>query len=102
MQRLLRNMKLLSAIGFTLLIVTIWLFGHAFGLNNHEQRLTAIIVVMLLWVLGLLIGRLFAVRASTLVERMFRAQLDKAVMQATPEQRGEVALLRKQLLEAIA
>src|SRR5690606_3633746 len=60
------------------------------------------VVVMLLWVAGLLIGRVLALRAGTLVERMFRSQFDSAVLQATPEQRGEVALLRKQLLEAIA
>lgn len=102
MHRFLRNIKLLSAIGFGLLIVTIWTFGHVFGLNTIEQRLTAIVAIMLTWVFTLLIGRLLAARAGTLVERMFRAQLDKAVMQATPEQRAEVALLRKQLLEAIA
>lgn len=102
MHRFLRNLKLLSAIGFALLITIIWFFGYALGMNTSEQRLTAILVVMIVWILALLIGRLFTMRAGMLVERMFRAQLDKAVMQATPEQRGEIALLRKQLLEAIS
>jgi type VI secretion system protein ImpL len=102
MLRLLRNVKILSSIGFFLLIIVIWLFGHAFGLLAPEQRLAAIVLVMLVWVTGLLVGRVIAARAGALVERMFRSQLDRAVMQATPEQRGEVALLRKQLLEAIA
>ncbi len=102
MRRLLRNLKLLSAIGFLLLIAILWFFGYIFGFATPEQRLTAMVVVMLIWVAGLLIGRLLATRAGTLVERMFRAQFDKAVMQATPEQRAEVALLRKQLLEAIS
>ncbi|MFT3930590.1 MAG: type VI secretion system membrane subunit TssM [Spongiibacteraceae bacterium] len=102
MHRLLRNLKLLSAIGFALVILLIWFFGHAFGLISTEQRLTAVIAVMIVWVVALLIGRFFTMRAGVLVERMFRAQLDRAVMQATPEQRGEIALLRKQLLEAIS
>lgn len=102
MHRLLRNLKLLSVIGFALVIVLVWFFGHAFGLSSAEQRLTAVIAVMVVWVIALLIGRFFAMRAGVLVERMFRAQLDRAVMQATPEQRGEIALLRKQLLEAIS
>lgn len=101
MNRLLRNLKLLSAIGFVLLIGVIWFFGQAFGLATAELRLTTIFVVMLAWVFSLLIGRMLAMRAGNLVDRMFRAQVDQAVMQATPDQRGEVALLRKQLLEAI-
>ena len=102
MLRLLRNLKLLSAIGFALVIATIWLFGYVFGLNTLEQRLIAIVAVMIFWVVALLVGRVFTLRAGAVVERMFRAQLDQAVMQATPEQRGEIALLRKQLLEAIS
>ena len=98
MLRLLRNLKLLSAIGFALVIATIWLFGYVFGLNTLEQRLIAIVAVMIFWVVALLVGRVFTLRAGAVVERMFRAQLDQAVMQATPEQRGEIALLRKQLL----
>jgi type VI secretion system protein ImpL len=101
MSRFLRNLKLLSAIGFVLVIAVIWFFGQAFGLATSELRLIAIFVVMLSWVFSLLIGRMLAMRAGNLVERMFRAQVDQAVMQATPDQRGEVALLRKQLLEAI-
>ncbi len=101
MHRLLRNLKLLSAAGFILVIFLAWVFGHAFGLNSTEQRLMAIVAIMIVWVVTLSIGRFFAMRAGGLVERMFRSQLDRAVMQATPEQRGEIALLRKQLLEAI-
>ncbi len=102
MYRFLKNIRLLSALGFLLIIAIVWLFGHVLGVSSSEQRLAVILVVMIIWVIALLAGRLMSMRAGKLVEGMFRAQLDRAVMQATPEQRGEIALLRKQLLEAIS
>lgn len=97
----LRNSKVLTTIGFLLLIVLIWLVGPFMGLETSVSRMVAIFVVMLVWVMMLMIGKLVAERAGSLLERMLRKQADDAVMGASPEKRAEVSQLRKRLLESI-
>ena len=97
----LKNTKVISAIGFLILIALIWLVGPYFGLESEQERLTWIFVVMALWVLTLLIGQILALRAGRLLEKMLRRQADEAVMQADAARRGEVRQLRERLLSAI-
>lgn len=101
MLKLLRNTKLASALGFAILIVLIWLIGPFVGLSSLEERLIAILVVMLIWVAALLVGRVLTDRAGGLLEKVLRRQTDDAVISATADQRRDVAQLRQQLLGAI-
>lgn len=101
MLKLLRNKKLASALGFVILIVLIWLVGPFIGLPSLEERLIAILAVMLIWVLALLVGRILTDRAGGLLEKVLRRQTDDAVICATADQRRDVAQLRQQLLGAI-
>ena len=99
--KFLRNGKVLTAISFLLLIALIWFVGPFMGLETSVSRMVAIFVVMLVWVMTLMIGKLVADRAGSLLERMLRKQADDAVMGAAPEKRAEVSQLRKRLLESI-
>ena len=99
--KFLRNGKVLTAIGFLFLIALIWFVGPFMGLETSVSRMVVIFVVMLVWVMTLMIGKLVADRAGSLLERMLRKQADDAVMGATPEKRAEVSQLRKRLLESI-
>lgn len=101
MWKLLRNARLASALGFLILIALIWLIGPFVGLESIETRLLWTVVVMLVWVLALLVGRLVSDRAGRLLEKVLRRQTDEAVMGASAEQRREVAQLRQRLLGAI-
>jgi type VI secretion system protein ImpL len=96
-----RNAKLASAAGFVIFIVLIWFAGPLVGLQGKDTRLVAIVGVMLLWVVTLMIGRLVADRASSILEKMLRRQADDAVMGASADRRAEVARLRQRLLAAI-
>lgn len=96
-----RNAKLASAAGFVIFIVLIWFAGPLVGLPGKDTRLAAIVGVMLLWVVTLMIGRLVADRASSVLEKMLRRQADDAVMGASADRRAEVARLRQRLLAAI-
>jgi len=96
-----KNSKLYSAIGFLVLIALIWFVGPYFDLSS-EDCLILIFGVMLLWVLTLLIGQLFATRAGRLIEKMLHRQADAAVMEASADRRTAVNLLRDQLLSAIS
>jgi type VI secretion system protein ImpL len=95
-----KNTKIISAIGFLILIALIWFIGPFFGLSA-EGRLKLISGVMVLWVLSLLIGQVIAMRAGGLIEKMLRRQADEAVMQAGAARRAEVKLLRERMLSAI-
>ncbi|MDR3213288.1 MAG: type VI secretion system membrane subunit TssM [Azoarcus sp.] len=101
MKRWLKNPTVASASGFLILIALIWLIGPYVGLAEVESRLKGIAGVMLLWVLTLLVGQMFASRAGRLLEKMLRRQADDAVMSAAAERRASVKLLREQLLTAI-
>lgn len=101
MLKLLSNKKLASALGFVILIVLIWLIGPFIGLPSLEERLIAILAVMLTWVVALLVGRVLTDRAGGLLEKVLRRQTDDAVIGATADQRRDVAQLRQQLLGAI-
>ena len=101
MLMLLRNKKLTSAVGFAILIVLIWFVGPLFGLSSLEERLIAILGVMLVWVVALLVGRILTDRAGALLEKVLRRQTDEAVISATADQRRDVAQLRQRLLGAI-
>ena len=97
----LKNPKIASAIGFLILIALIWFIGPFVGLPGVESRLKWIFGIMALWVLSLLIGQLFAVRAGRLIEKMLHRQADEAVMEASAARRAEVNQLRERLLAAI-
>lgn len=101
MWKLLRNKKLASSLGFLILIALIWFIGPWLGLATQESRLLWIVVVMLVWVVSLLIGKMISDRAGNLLEKVLRRQTDEAVIGADPEQRREVAQLRQRLLGAI-
>lgn len=101
MWKLLRNARLASALGFLILIALIWLIGPFVGLASSEARLLWTVVVMLVWVLALLVGRLVSDRAGGLLEKVLRRQTDEAVIGASAEQRRDVAQLRQRLLGAI-
>ena len=101
MFKYLRNAKLASALGFLILIALIWWLGPWFGLKSLEARLLWICCVMLIWVGSLLVGRFLAERAGGVFEKVLRRQADKAVIDATAEQRRDVAQLRQRLLSAI-
>ena len=79
--KFLRNGKVLTAISFLLLIALIWFVGPFMGLETSVSRMVAIFVVMLVWVMTLMIGKLVADRAGSLLERMLRKQADDAVME---------------------
>ena len=96
-----RNPKIASAIGFLILVAIIWFAGPYFGLKSVESRTGWLFVVMLLWVATLLVGKILADRAGSLLERVLRRQSDDAVLAASPSARSEVAALRKNLLTAI-
>jgi len=97
----LRNPKIASAIGFLILVAIIWFAGPAFGLKSVESRTAWLFVIMLIWVATLLVGKILADRAGSLLERVLRRQTDDAVLAASPNARSEVAALRKNLLTAI-
>ncbi|OFZ71042.1 MAG: type VI secretion protein [Betaproteobacteria bacterium RBG_16_58_11] len=97
----LRNGKVLTTIGFILMIVLIWLVGPFMGLETSVARLVAIFILMGVWVATLMIGKLLAERAGSLLERMLRKQADDAVMGASPGKRTEVSHIRTRLLESI-
>ncbi|RIX42007.1 MAG: type VI secretion system membrane subunit TssM [Rhodocyclales bacterium GT-UBC] len=101
MWKLLRNPKLVSALGFLILIALIWSIGPFVGLSSSESRLLWTVVVMLVWVLALLLGRLLSDRAGMLLEKVLRRQTDEAVIGASADQRRDVAQLRQRLLGAI-
>ncbi len=96
-----RNPKIASAIGFLILVAIIWFVGPAFGLKSVESRTAWLFVIMLLWVATLLVGKILADRAGSMLERVLRRQSDDAVLAASPNARSEVAALRKNLLTAI-
>ncbi len=100
-RNLLRNQKVLMAIGFLVLVVLIWFLGPWFGLKSPEARFGWIFAVMLVWVAILLVGKALSERAAGLLEGVLRKQGDDAVMAASPEKRAEVAALRTRLLDAI-
>lgn len=101
MFKYLRNAKLASALGFLILIALIWWLGPLFGLKGADSRLLWIFCVMVIWVGSLLVGRVLAERAGGVFEKVLRRQADNAVIDATAEQRRDVAQLRQRLLAAI-
>ena len=100
-RNLLRNQKVLMALGFLVLIALIWFVGPWLGLKSPESRFGWIFAVMLVWVGILLAGKALSERAAGLLEGVLRKQGDDAVMAASPEKRAEVAALRTRLLDAI-
>lgn len=101
MWKWLRNAKIASTLGFLILIALIWFIGPFIGLETVEARFAWIFGVMVLWVVGLMVGRLLAQRAGGLIEHILRRQADEAVLGASPDKRAEVGLLRQRLLAAI-
>jgi type VI secretion system protein ImpL len=101
MGKWLGNRKVATTLGFVIMIALVWLVGPYAGLASAETRLLWIFCIMAIWVATLMIGHLLAQRAGALVEALLRRQADDAVLGARPEQRTEVAQLRKQLLAAI-
>lgn len=101
MLKLLRNKMVASSLGFVILVILVWLVGPYLGLPSEQSRLYAIVVILLLWVVFLLLGRLFAERAGRLLDKMLRRQADEAVIGASADQRREVAQIRLRLLAAI-
>ena len=101
MLKLLRNKMVASSLGFAILMVLAWLLGPYVGLSSIESRLYVTVGILLLWVVFLLLGRLFAERAGGLLGKMLRRQADEAVIGASTDQRREVAQIRQRLLEAI-
>ncbi|XZG71809.1 type VI secretion system membrane subunit TssM [Chitinibacteraceae bacterium HSL-7] len=96
-----KNAKLISAVGFLILIALIWFVGPFLGLETLEARMGAILLVMVLWVLSLMVGQLLAQRAGGMLEKMLQKEADGAVMGASADRRAEVNLLRQRLLGAI-
>ena len=96
-----KNLKIVSAIGFLILIALIWFIGPFVGLVTEISRLGWMFGVMLIWVVSLLVGQVLANRAGGLIEKMLTRQADEAVMGASPDKRAEVNLLRQRLLGAI-
>lgn len=101
MWKWMRNGKVMSTIGFLILIVLIWFVGPFVGLHTVESRFAWIFCVMLLWVITLMVGRMLADRAGGVIEKFLRRQADDAVMGASAEKRAEVARLRQRMLSAI-
>jgi type VI secretion system protein ImpL len=96
-----RSPKILSAIIFLLLIGLVWFAGPLMGLKTIEARFALIFLIMLIWVVILMIGKLIRERSANVLEKMIRRKADDAVVSASPENRAEVALLRQRLLGAI-
>lgn len=96
----LKNTKTISAIGFLILIAVIWFVGPFVGWSITDC-LYMILGVLALWLFTLLVGRVLAVRAGRLIEKMLRSQADKEVVHADAARRIEVKLLRDRLLSAI-
>jgi len=96
-----RNPKVLSALTFLILIGLIWFVGPFIGLPSREARFLWIFLLMLLWVVILMTGKIIRDRSANLLEKVLRRNADDAVVSATPEQRAEVSLLRQRLLAAI-
>ncbi len=101
MKRALLNSKVITALIFLILIGVVWFAGSLMGLRSAEARFGVIFLLMLLWVVTLMVGKFLADRSSLLLERMLRRNADEAVIAASPEQRAEMAQLRKRLLGAI-
>lgn len=101
MWKWLRNTKIASAIGFLILIALIWFVGPYAGAPSREVRFTWIFAVMLVWVLTLMVGRMLAERAGSVLEKVLRRQADDAVMGASPDKRAEITRLRQRMLTAI-
>ena len=97
----LRNPKVFSAIIFLVLIGLIWFAGPYLGLTSVESRYGWIFLLMLVWVVILMVGKVIHERSANLLEKMLRHKADDAVVSASPENRAEVAMLRRQLLAAI-
>src|SRR6478735_8782691 len=101
MWKWLRNAKLVSSLGFLIVIAVIWFTGPYFGLVSQEMRFAWIFGLMLVWVLGLMVGGLLADRAGGVLEKFLRRQADDAVMSASPDKRAEITRLRQRMLAAI-
>jgi type VI secretion system protein ImpL len=101
MWKWMRNGRVMSAIGFLILIALVWFVGPLVGLRSVEARFAWIFCVMLLWVFTLMIGRALADRAGGVLEKFLRRQADDAVMGASSEKRTEIARLRQRMLSAI-
>lgn len=101
MGKFLRNTKIASAIGFLILIALVWFVGPYAGLDARETRFAWIFAIMLVWVMSLMIGRMFAERAGGILEKVLRRQADDAVMGASPDKRAEITRLRQRMLGAI-
>jgi type VI secretion system protein ImpL len=96
-----RSPKILSALIFLVLIGLVWFAGPIMGLKSMEVRFAAIFLIMLVWVVILMIGRLVRDRSANVLEKVLRRKADDAVVSASSENRAEVALLRQRLLAAI-
>ena len=97
----LRKSQVIAAVVFLVLIALVWFAGPAVGLARVEARFAWIFVLMLVWVVILMTGRVLRERSATLLERMLRRKADDAVVSAAPEHRTEAAQLRQRLLAAI-
>lgn len=95
------NIKVTSTLGVVILIALIWLVGPLVGLASPIARLICIICVFVAWVAALLIGKMLAARAGSVLEKFLRHQADDAVRGASPSQRTEVTRLRQRMLSAI-
>ncbi|MDR2031160.1 MAG: type VI secretion system membrane subunit TssM [Azoarcus sp.] len=104
MKSWLKNPKIISAIGFVILILLIWYVGPSWGLEGFDARMMWIFVVIAVWMFTLLVAQLLSIRSGhlgRLIEGMLRREADGDVVGAAAERRAEVKLLRERLLEAI-
>ncbi len=101
MWKWLRSGRVMSTVGFLILIALIWFAGPFIGLSSAEARFISIFGIMLLWVITLMVGRALANRASSVLEKFLRRQADDAVIGASPDRRTEVTRLRQRMLSAI-
>ena len=101
MWKWLRDIRVISTVVMLIIISMIWFGGPALGLTSKEARFAWIFGILLAVMMTLMIGKILAARAGSVLEKFLRRQADDAVRGATPSQRTEVTRLRQRMLAAI-
>jgi len=97
---LVKNKKMLGAVGFILLILLI-LRGGAILRMSMNTRLLIIIILLFVGVLYLQIRAIRARRGASMLEQSIQAQADQQKMGMRPEKREEIDSLKTELSAAI-
>lgn len=97
---IIKNQKIIIAVGFILLIVMVLAFGSWAGLDL-TTRLLISCMILFVWVIVMLFIYISSTRNSSNIEKSMKAQAESQKMNMRPEKREEIEQFQKQLEAAI-